>query len=44
MTTTTQIDQAYGTNRILIAGYSADQTTAAANAFIQQLYANAASS
>ena len=44
MTTTTQIEQAYGTNRILIAGYSAAQTTAAANAFIQQLYANAASS
>ncbi|MEM0149877.1 MAG: S-layer protein, partial [Candidatus Micrarchaeaceae archaeon] len=44
MTPTTQIDQAYGTNRILIAGYYANQTTAAANAFIQQLYAAAASS
>ncbi|MGC8651662.1 MAG: S-layer protein [Candidatus Micrarchaeia archaeon] len=44
MTPTTQIDQAYGTNRILIAGYYANQTTAAANAFIQQLYAKAASS
>lgn len=36
---TMQIDQAYGTNRILVAGYTANQTTAAANAFIQQLYA-----
>ena len=44
MTTTTQITQAYGTNRILVAGYYAAQTTAAANAFIQQLYANAAGS
>jgi hypothetical protein len=44
MTPTTQIDQAYGGNRILIAGYYANQTTAAANAFIQQLYAAAASS
>ncbi|MGC8586653.1 MAG: hypothetical protein ACP5K5_03890, partial [Candidatus Micrarchaeia archaeon] len=44
MTPTTQIDQAYGPNRILIAGYYANQTTAAANAFIQQLYAAAASS
>ncbi|MDE1868422.1 MAG: S-layer protein [Candidatus Micrarchaeota archaeon] len=36
---TMQVDQAYGTNRILVAGYTANQTTAAANAFIQQLYA-----
>jgi hypothetical protein len=43
MTTSTQIDQAYG-NRILVAGYYASQTTAAANAFIAQLYANAATS
>ncbi|MGI0134853.1 MAG: S-layer protein, partial [Candidatus Micrarchaeaceae archaeon] len=36
---TMMVDQAYGTNRILVAGYTANQTTAAANAFIQQLYA-----
>jgi len=41
MSPTTQINQAYGTNRILIAGYYANQTTAATNAFIQQLYAQA---
>ena len=33
---------AYGSNRILVAGYYANQTTAASNSFIQQLYANAA--
>jgi hypothetical protein len=44
MAPTTQITQAYGTNRILVAGYYANQTTAAGNAFIQQLYANAAGS
>ena len=42
MVPTTQIMQAYGTNRVLIAGYYANQTTAAANAFIAQLYAQAA--
>ena len=41
VTPTTQIDAAYGSNRILIAGYSANQTTAAANSFIQALYAKA---
>lgn len=35
------IVQAYGANRILIAGYYANQTTAASNQFIQQLYAQA---
>ncbi len=38
------IAQAYGSNRILIAGYYANQTTSAANSFIDQLYAAAASS
>jgi hypothetical protein len=42
--TSAPITQAYGTNRILVAGYTANQTTAAANTFIQDLYANAASS
>jgi hypothetical protein len=32
-----------GNDRILVAGYWANQTTAAANSFIQDLYANAAS-
>lgn len=41
MTPTTQITQAYGTNRVLVAGYYANQTQAAANSFIQQLYAQA---
>ena len=41
MTPTTQLSQAYGTNRVLIAGYYANQTTAAGNSFIQQLYAQA---
>lgn len=41
VTPTTQIDAAYGSNRILIAGYYANQTTAAANSFIQALYAKA---
>jgi S-layer protein (TIGR01564 family) len=41
MTPTTQLVNAYGTNRILIAGYYANQTTAAANQFIEQLYAAA---
>lgn len=35
--------QAYGTNRILVAGYTANETTEAANSFIEQLYAAAAS-
>ena len=38
------IVQAYGGNRILVAGYTADQTTSAANSFISQLYAKASSS
>ncbi|MCL4411512.1 hypothetical protein M1329_01070, partial [Candidatus Marsarchaeota archaeon] len=42
--TSAPITQAYGTNRILVAGYYANQTTSAANTFIQDLYANAASS
>ncbi|MGI0100151.1 MAG: S-layer protein [Candidatus Micrarchaeaceae archaeon] len=41
MTPTTQVAQAYGTNRILVAGYYANQTAAAGNTFIQQLYAQA---
>jgi len=40
MTPSTQIVQAYG-NKILIAGYYANQTTAAANQFISDLYAAA---
>jgi hypothetical protein len=45
MTPTTQLNGAvYGGNRILVAGYYANQTTAAANAFIAALYANAATS
>ncbi|MCL5117441.1 MAG: hypothetical protein M1124_01260, partial [Candidatus Marsarchaeota archaeon] len=36
--------QAYGSNRILVAGYTASQTTAAANQFIEDLYAAAANS
>jgi S-layer like family, N-terminal region len=35
----TPVAQAYGTNRILIAGYYANQTNAEGNVFIQQLYA-----
>ncbi len=41
MTPSTQIMQAYGTNRILIAGYTKNQTQAAADSFIQQLYSQA---
>ncbi|HUC38811.1 MAG TPA: S-layer protein [Candidatus Acidoferrum sp.] len=41
VTPSTQMVQAYG-NKIYIAGYTAAQTTAAANEFIQQLYAAAA--
>ncbi len=41
MAPTTQLAQAYGTNRVLIAGYYANQTKAAGNSFIQQLYAQA---
>jgi hypothetical protein len=41
MTPATQLVQTYGNNRILIAGYYANQTTAAGNSFIQQLYAQA---
>lgn len=41
MTPTTQLAQAYGTNRILVAGYYANQTNAAGNSFINQLYAQA---
>jgi hypothetical protein len=44
MTPTQQVMQAYGTDRVLVAGYYANQTTAAANAFIAQLYAQAAKS
>jgi hypothetical protein len=40
--TSAPVMQAYGTNRVLIAGYYANQTTAEANAFIAQLYAKAA--
>jgi hypothetical protein len=36
------VTQAVGTNKILIAGYAANQTTQAANNFITQLYLNAA--
>jgi len=43
VTPTTQLAQAYGTNRILVAGYTANQTSAAGNSFIQQLYAQATS-
>jgi hypothetical protein len=38
----TPVVQVFGTNRILVAGYAAADTTAAANSFIQDLYANAA--
>jgi maleate cis-trans isomerase len=38
------VSQAYGGNRILVAGYTAAQTTSAANSFISQLYTAAASS
>ncbi len=40
--TTGPITKAYGANRIMVAGYTANQTTSAANTFIEQLYANAA--
>jgi hypothetical protein len=40
VTPTTQITQAYG-NKIYVAGYTAAQTTAAANKLIQELYAAA---
>ncbi len=39
--TSAPIVQQYGANRILVAGYYANQTTAAADQFIQQLYAQA---
>ncbi len=39
--TSAPIAQGYGTNRILVAGYYANQTTTASNQFIQQLYAAA---
>ncbi len=42
MSPSTQIVQAYG-NRILVAGYYANETTAAANQFINELYQQAAS-
>ena len=42
-TPTTQIVQAFG-NKIVVAGYTAAQTTAAANQFIQDLYAAASTS
>ena len=35
--------QAFGTNRVLVAGYNANQTEAAGNTFIQDLYAQATS-
>jgi hypothetical protein len=38
------VAQAYGTNRILVAGYTANQTTQASNNFIQALYTAASSS
>ena len=41
MTPTTEIYQAYGSNRVLIAGYYGNQTNDAGNKFIQQLYAQA---
>jgi hypothetical protein len=41
VTPSTQIAQAYGANRVLVAGYYANQTQAAGNSFIQQLYAQA---
>ena len=41
--TSSPIVQAVGGNRILVAGYTANQTTAAANSFIDQLYAQASS-
>jgi len=43
VTPTFQQTQAYGTSRVLVAGYTGAQTTAAANAFIQDLYAAASS-
>ncbi|MGC8694568.1 MAG: S-layer protein, partial [Candidatus Micrarchaeia archaeon] len=43
LTPSAPIMQAYGTDRILIAGYYANQTMAAANNFIEQLYALASS-
>jgi hypothetical protein len=42
-TPTTQIVQAFG-NKIVVAGYTAAQTTAAANQFIQDLYSAASTS
>ena len=42
--TSAPIVQAYGTNRILVAGYTAAQTTQAANTFISDLYAAASAS
>ena len=42
--TSAPVLQAFGSNRVLIAGYYANQTTAEANAFIQDLYASASSS
>ncbi|MCL4387931.1 S-layer protein [Candidatus Marsarchaeota archaeon] len=42
--TSAPVLQAFGSNRILIAGYSANQTTAEANKFIQDLYASASTS
>jgi len=42
--TSAPVLQAFGSNRVLIAGYYANQTTAEANAFIQDLYASASTS
>ncbi|MCL5405061.1 MAG: S-layer protein [Candidatus Marsarchaeota archaeon] len=42
--TSAPVLQAFGTKRILIAGYYANQTTAMANKFIQDLYAAASTS
>ncbi len=42
--TSAPVLQAFGSNRVLIAGYSANQTTAEANKFIQDLYASASTS
>ena len=42
--TSAPVLQAFGSNRVLIAGYYANQTSAEANKFIQDLYASASTS
>jgi hypothetical protein len=42
--TSAPVLQAFGSNRVLIAGYYANQTTAEANKFIQDLYSSASTS